>query len=113
MKPIENEGSSALRRERHSRGQIDQLLAEYRESGQTQELFARERGLNVGTLRGWLYRKQRNEAADLREVLVQAGSGRQAQASVVVRTARGVEVELPLCAGSGWIERMVHKLACS
>lgn len=114
METIRDEELIARGRKRRSRAEIDRLVADYRNSGQTQESFAREHGLNVGTLRGWLYRRRGGEDGGLREVVVRAVAEPGARkAMVVVRTARGVEVELPLSAGSGWIERMVRELVRS
>jgi hypothetical protein len=114
METTEKAGLGVLVRKRRSRAEIDRLVFDYNNSGQTQECFARERGLNVGTFRGWLYRRRGNESEDLQEVVLRADASKQSDhGAVVVRTARGVEVELPLCAGSAWIERMVRELARS
>lgn len=114
MKTTENTGLGTVARKRRSPAEIDRLVSAYRNSAQTQESFAQEHGLNVKTFRGWLYRRRGGECEGLREVVVRAdGSKEGGHGAVVVRTTRGVEVELPLCAGSGWIERMVLELVRS
>jgi len=114
METINGEVLAGGTRRRLSRAEADRIVADYGRSGQTQESFARERGLKVGTLRNWLYRSRAEGPGSLREVVVKAEPKKESGAAVVVvRTSRGVEVELPLCAGHGWIERMVRELARS
>lgn len=48
-----------MNRTRYSAGERQRLVAAWRSSGQTQEAFAQERGIRVGTLRQWLYRPER------------------------------------------------------
>jgi len=99
-----------------SREEIDRLIAAFKNSGQTQTAFADEHGLNVGTLRGWLYKRRSRPAEpdSFREVLVSApvrplnpGAG---EGTVIVRTAGGAEVELPLGAGLDWVRGVVKEL---
>ncbi len=99
----------AERRRRDSKT-IEGLLADYRESGLSQIAFARERGLNVGTFRGWLYRRRKNRTDSLCEVVVRGDYGHADKAVALVRMPSGTEVELPLCAGLPWVERMIRKL---
>ncbi len=51
--------TDTVRRGNRNREQIQKLLKRYRRSGKTQEHFAIENGLNLGTFRGWLYRKRK------------------------------------------------------
>ncbi|MCX6941867.1 MAG: hypothetical protein NTX09_14215 [Verrucomicrobia bacterium] len=39
-----------------TRSEREQLVEAYRASGQTQVVFARERGIKLTTLRAWIYR---------------------------------------------------------
>jgi transposase-like protein len=52
------------------------LVRQLERSGQSQEEFARERGIPVGTLRGWIYRlrRERAEQAPLLPVRVVAST---------------------------------------
>lgn len=98
---------------RRGREEVDRLVAEYQASGQSVRTFAEERGVKECTMRGWLYRRRRSPeaAVALQEVKLRAGTGDGASTGlVVVRTAGGAEVELPLCAGWRWLERMVLEL---
>lgn len=99
---------------RRRREEVDQLVADYHASGKGVREFAAERGVKECTMRGWLYRRRRSPeaAVALHEVKLRAGTGYGASTGmVVVRTAGGAEVELPLCAGWRWLERMVLELA--
>jgi len=89
---------------------IEGLLADYGESGLSQVGFARERGLNVGTFRGWLYRRRKNRTDGLCEVVLRRDSGHADKAVALVRMPNGSEVELPLCASLAWVERVIRKL---
>lgn len=122
---IRDEASKRVR-VRRGREEIEGIVAAFVASGQSQAAFARERGLNPKSLRNWLRKSGEASApGSLREVVVKAeprralapadrgGAAAAPLAAVVVRTARGLEVELPLCAGLGWIERMVKEVARS
>lgn len=43
------------------------MVAEYERSRLTQEAFAKQRGIKVGTLRQWLYRRERTKAGGAKE----------------------------------------------
>ncbi len=90
---------------------IEALLEDYRQSGLSQTAFARERGLNVGTLRGWLYKSRKNQTDGLCEVALRRDSGQADKAAALIRLPNGSEVELPLTAGLAWVERMIRELA--
>ena len=95
------------------REEVDRLVADYHASGKGVREFATERGVKECTIRGWLYRRRRSPVAanPLQEVKLRAGTGDGASTGmVVVRTVGGAEVELPLCAGWSWLERMVLEL---
>jgi len=81
-------------RKRRSRQEVDAWVERYRRSGQTQTAFAAEHGIEVGTLRQWLYRRRDQEAESpgrLLPVRVVEDGGRVP--AVVVRFPGGVEVE--------------------
>ena len=90
---------------------IAALLEDYRQSGLSQTTFARERGLNVGTFRGWLYKSRKHPIDGLREVALLPESVRTDKAAALIRLANGSEVELPLSAGLAWVERMIRELS--
>lgn len=89
---------------------IERILEDYRQSGLSQVAYAREHGLPVGTLRGWLYKSRKSGVRDLCEVVMPPQSGHLEKAVALVRLANGSEVELPLTAGLGWVERMIGEL---
>lgn len=62
---------------RQARGIWVQVIRQYEKSGRTQEAFARERNIPVGTLRSWIYRLRRQDAA--------AALGNEATAILPVR----------------------------
>ena len=84
------EQTTGQRRIRRSASEITRLLAEYESSGQTQIAFARERGLNLGTFRQWIYsRRHRAEGAE-RSVggvvpLIVEGESRSGRGGLTVR----------------------------
>lgn len=87
-----------VRRRRHP--EREKLLAEYRTSGLTQERFAAEEGINVGTLRGWLYQQSRrrrevgNRFAPVQVQGLGAGAMNSPSRTVTLRWPQGVEVEI-------------------
>lgn len=105
--PIE---SAKKKRTYHDRQAIQELLKDYRQSGLSQVAYARERGLNVGTLRGWLYKNRKVATGGLCEVVLGCERAERDEAMAVVRLANGSEVELPLCAGMAWVERIIREL---
>ena len=75
------------------------FLAEFRKSGLTQAAFAEEHGINLLTLRSWLYRPRRKtkkvgtkETAPMCFVEVQ-GAPRLGSRSVLIRVGSSVEIE--------------------
>src|SRR5262245_61066962 len=57
---------------RQRRKDWEQIVAAYRQSGLTQEAFARRQGMPVGTLRAWIYRRAGRRAPRLLPVRVRA-----------------------------------------
>ena len=89
-----------MRRKHRSAEERERIVAAFRESGLSQEAFAKKRGINVGTLRSWIYRpkkkskpKATQEAEPMRFVEVQAAPGIGGR-SVLIRVGASVEVEL-------------------
>lgn len=58
--------SPPARNARRSREEIEQLIAEYRDSGQTQRAFAAERGVRYSTFTNWLRKHARGEVTATR-----------------------------------------------
>ena len=90
------------RKQRHrSLAERTVLLGEYRASGLTQEKFATRAGINLGTLRAWIYRKQppaadgRSHFAPVR-VVDDVPPRTKSRGSVTVRWPQGVAVEIAL-----------------
>lgn len=105
--------AGSIRRSRAERGK---LLREYRASGQTQESFAARMGINVGTLRGWIY-KQRPPAAGEDGALAPVrivGDARPAKmptrAAITIRWPQGIEVEVAVDLDGAGTLRLVREL---
>ncbi len=58
-----------------------QIVGQFEKSGLTQEEFAKQRGIPVGTLRSWIYkvRQEKPKAADLLPVRVVASPAQKAR----------------------------------
>lgn len=85
---------SEMRWKRRSREQINELLAAYQESGQTQSEFCRQQGLSVATFSSW--RRKYHGQAEGRsvgfcEVRLKGGAGAE---STAIRLTDGTEVFL-------------------
>ena len=101
---------------RRSRAEREQLLKEYRASGQTQESFAARLGINVGTLRGWIYKQRPPAPADhgpLAPVRI-VGDVRRAKmttrGAVTIRWPQGLEVEVAVALDGAGTLRLVREL---
>ena len=58
------ESEAKGKRGRHrTRSEREQMVEAYRASGQTQAVFAHERGIKITTLRAWIYRRQAEDNA--------------------------------------------------
>ena len=73
-----------------------QWVREYRASGLSQEKFAEQRQLNVGTLRSWIYKRAAVAAGTggFAAVQIVGGRAQRGRGAVTVRWPHGVEVEL-------------------
>lgn len=88
------EENQAVAHRRRSRREVDEWVERFRESGQSQVDFGKAHGINVGTLRQWIYRRRNQEskgAGNLLAVKVVEPSGHLP--AVIVRFPGGVEVE--------------------
>lgn len=110
--------------QRRTHAERAQLLRDYKASGQTQAAFARRAGINVGTLRGWIYKRPARLSAS-------QGQGRLApvrivneprsatlpivpsRGAVTVRLPRGVEVELAVTLDLAGVAQLVRELTQS
>lgn len=90
-----------------------QWVREYHASGLTQERFAAERQLNLGTLRGWIYKGTRESEAGVgtfASVQVVGGGRQQGGGAVTVRWPTGMEVEVAATLDEGGVMRLVREL---
>ena len=101
---------------RRSRAERGQLLREYRASGQTQESFAARLGINVGTLRGWIYKQRPPAPADhgpltpVRIVGDVPPAKLTTRGAVTIRWPQGIEVEVAVALDDASAVRLVRKL---
>ena len=103
-------------RNRRSRSERVQLLREYRASGQTQESFAARIGINVGTLRGWIYKQRPPATADdgalapVRIVGEDTRPAKTTRGAVTIRWPQGIEVEVAVNLDGTGSLRLVREL---
>lgn len=87
---------------RVSRAERERLLGAYRASGLTQEQFAAQSGIKVGTLRAWIYKRRTPAVAgsgNFAPVRIVEGSHPATptcRGSVTVRWPQGIEVEIAI-----------------
>ena len=75
----------------------ERILAAYRESGLTQSEFAKTHKLNVGTLRGWIYRPPKRsleEAEGNSARFIEVKAERNVGRPLILRVGPGIELEL-------------------
>ena len=94
------------RRARRSRAEIEKIIGEYRESGLSQVAFARERNLNLGTLRKWLGKERVMRGPAFREVRVPVGPAGE----MTIRLPGGIELEVPSGVDCDWVLKVVRGL---
>lgn len=92
-----------------SKQERGEILAAYRESGMTQKRFAESWGLNVGTLRNWLY--SAGSAPGSGDAFVEVSLGNQAGAVATIRFPGGTSLEMPLEAFERSATALVRELA--
>jgi hypothetical protein len=113
---MEKRNGEATRGVRRSKAERAQVLGEYRASGLTQEKFAAQAGINVGTLRGWIYKKRPAVGGEapghLAPVRIVGGArpGPPTRGAVTVRWPQGIEVEIAVELDHTGIERLVRTL---
>ena len=101
---------------RRSSAERGKLLREYRASGQTQESFAARMGLNVGTLRGWIYQQgapapaDRGSMAPVRIVGDVRPVNMTTHGAVTIRWPQGIEVEVAVALDGAGTLRLVREL---
>lgn len=105
---MENEKPNG-KRVRRSREEIEELLAAFEGSGQTQEAFCRERGLSVATFSSWRRKRTAGGGGNsaLRPVRLLGGARADAP---TVRTPGGVEVALPAGTAVAEIAALVNAI---
>jgi len=99
-------------RRRWSPAERAQWVREYRASGLSQEQFAAQAQLSVGTLRGWIYPRAVAESGIGRFAAGQivGGRGESCRGLVTVRWPHGVEVELAVNLDEAGTLRLVQNL---
>ena len=109
----ESESKRRARR-RWTPGERAQVLSAYRASGKTQEEFAAQTGLSVGTLRGWPYMRppaggERGHLAPVR--IVEGGRPvTEKHGAVTVRWPQGIEVEIAVDLDGAGALQLVREL---
>lgn len=85
-------------RRRWSAAERARWVREYRASGLSQERFAAQARLSVGTLRGWIYKRAAGDAGagGFASVQLVGGHAARGRAAVTVRWPHGVEVAVDL-----------------
>ena len=97
-----------------TRGEREELVEAYRTSGQTQTGFAKVHGINVATLRTWIYQRRAADHAEpgrMEPVRIVGGSlagGTRARPAITVRWPQGIELAVELDAAG--VERLVREL---
>ena len=105
------------KRRRRSREEIAVLLAGLRESGQTQQAYAKQVGVSLASIGRWLRGKGQCSApgrAGFAAVQLRADPVVAEGAAVKIRWPEGIEVELPLSLGERSLRRCLREvLTCS
>ena len=111
---MEERRNGETRGVRRSRAERVEILSAYRASGLTQEKFALEAGINLGTLRGWIYRQPAmgGEASGQFAPVRIVGALPEAKGvgTITVRWPQGIEVEIAFGADSAGAVRLVREL---
>lgn len=108
----EAEGKTARQRKRAER---ERWVEAYRTSAQTQAVFAKAHGINLATLRGWIYETRavnNGEPGRIEPVRIVGGgladATRARGAAITVRWPQGIELAVELDAAG--VERLVREL---
>jgi len=100
----------------HCSAERTRVVDAYRTSGLTQEQFAAKAGVNVGTLRGWIYKKTaplRGKAlgfVPVRIIADKASAATKSRSAITVRWPQGIEVELAVDLDGSGALRLVREL---
>lgn len=100
---------------RRSRAERVEVLRAYRASGLTQEQFARQAGIKLGTLRGWIYKQPglgREAPGGFAPVRIVGGTrtNQPTRGAVTVRWPQGLEVEIAVELDRAGLEQLVQTL---
>lgn len=98
-----NEKSGSTGKVRRSRAEIEKIVADYRQSGLTQVVFAKENRLNLGTFRSWLAKRRGDPAPDLCPVRFRQGAAE----TITIRMPGGIEVVVHDAADPQWVVALV------
>lgn len=98
-----------------NRSEREQLVEAYRASGQTQAVFARERGIKLTMLRAWIYRRRAEDHARPRRIepvrIVSGGftAVTMTPSAIMVRWPQGRElaVELDAAGVARWVRKLL------
>ncbi len=112
---MEKPRSRKPRGARRSRAERVKVLSAYRASGLTQAQFARRAGINLGTLRGWIYKQSalgRDAPGGFAPVRIVGGTRANAptRGAVTVRWPQGLEVEIAVELDRAGVEQLVRTL---
>ena len=88
-----------------AKGEREDIISAFRESGMTQKSFADSRSLNVGTFRSWLYSADPTPGRG--DGFIEVSIGGHAAAIATIRFPGGTTLDLPLDA----LERSAVALA--
>ena len=106
---------------RKSRVEWRAIVRAFERSGQTHEAFCADRGLNVGSFRGWLYRIRREPSAEprlLRVDVPERGTAVEIVAPALLRGAalkpivvvvRNIEVGVALGSDPAYVAALVRE----
>ena len=100
------------RHRRHTRAEIEQIVAHYRASGLTQAEFAVQAGLRPWSLRNWLS-QQRRKAAPRASGAAHFASVQLRPApvgTITVRWPQGVQVEVAVSLDPAGVVQLVREL---
>ncbi len=105
---------SSSRRVRYSPEQRAAWVNEFRGSGETQQIFARRRGIKWTTFRNWLYRRSskmpaRPSAVDFQEIRI-APLHSPAPWSAEIALGSGTVVRLQAGADPQWVHALLQSL---
>lgn len=114
MDEAKKRGTRAARRRRRqwSRGEREQMLRDFQASGLSQDQFAAQAQMSVGTLRNWIYQPAgaRDQAGGFAPVQIVGPRPRGTPRAVTVRWPHGVEVELAVDLDGRGVVRLVREL---